>query len=235
MCGFACGDPAAVPSVAAPPDLQAQLDAGDAADGGSGRNGGAGGGGGRGAKAAAPTAQEQQEEMAAQALALARQGGEAVLRSMARQAGRQLQQRLPKLWELASAPLAALEQQGAAADLQAAVGALHVLGVLAPAVHPALAPQLGALLPRVALCLQHANAALKLAAARCIAALVRAHTEELMPAVLRLLAPLLAGERCGLGAAGGRDGEGRPAVSLRTFSMLSRIGIHPGLQPTNDK
>lgn len=188
MGSFACGDPRAVPSVAAPPNLQAELDSEDSGSNSSGRGGSKGGG-----KAAGPTPQEQQEELAAQALALARRGGEAALQSMARQAGIQLQQRLPKLWELASAPLAALQQQGAAADLQAAVQALHVLAVLAPAVHADLAPQLAALLPLAALCLQHANAALKLAAARAVAALAQAHTQALMPAILRLLAPLLVG------------------------------------------
>lgn len=188
MCGFACGDPRTLPSVAAPPDLQAELEGAE--------GGGSGGGsrGGKGAAGAAPTPEEQQQELAAQALALARRGGESVLQSMARQAGLQLQQRLPKLWEQAAAPLAAMQQQGAAADLQAAVHASHVLAVLAPAVHPGLAPQLEQLLPLVGLCLQHANAAVKLAAARCIAALAEAHTVALMPPILRLLAPLLAGE-----------------------------------------
>lgn len=191
MCGFACGDPRAVPSVAAPPDLQAEL---DAADGGG--TGGGGGGGTRGGRqAAAPTPQEQQQELGAQALALARRGGEAVLQSMARLSGPRLQQQLPKLWEQASAPLAAVQQAAAAADLQAAVHALHVLVVLAPAVHPDLVPQLQALLPLVGRCLQHPNAAVKLAAARSIAALARAHTTALMPPILRLLAPLLEGGR----------------------------------------
>jgi hypothetical protein len=179
--------------VAAPPALPAAL---DGADAGGGNGGGTGG---KGAAGAAPAPQEQQEELAAQALALTRRGGEAVLQSMARQAGLQLQQRLPKLWEQAAAPLAAMQQQGAAADLQAAVHALHVLAVLAPAVHPGLAPQLEQLLPLVGLCLQHANAAAKLAAARCIAALAEAHTVALMPPILRLLGPLLAGEHGGKG------------------------------------
>lgn len=188
MCGFACGDPRAVPSAAAPPDLQAELDAADGvAAGSSVRNGG-----GRGT--AAPSPQQQQEELAAQALALARRGGEAVLQAMARQAGQGLQQRLPKLWEQASAPLAALQQAGVAADLQSGVQALHVLGVLAPAVHVELAPQLAALLPLVVACLQRSNTALKLAAARCVAALAVAHTAALMPHTLRLMAPLLTGK-----------------------------------------
>lgn len=169
----------------------------DEEDNGSGGGGGSGSGGrsnSKGGKAAAPTPQEQQEELAAQALALARRGGEAALQGMARQAGSQLQQRLPKLWELVWAPLAAVQQQGVAADLQAAVQALHVLAVLAPAVHADLAPQLDALLPLVALCLQHANAALQLAAARAVAALAEAHTQTVMPPILRLLGPLLVGE-----------------------------------------
>ncbi|KAL4458077.1 hypothetical protein ABPG75_012942 [Micractinium tetrahymenae] len=185
MCGFACGDPRAVPSAAAPPDLQAEL------EGPEGAGSGSGGGSSRGGKAAAPTPAEQQEELAAQALALARRGGEAVLQAMARQAGPALQQRLPKLWEQAAAPLAAMQAQGAAADLQAAVNALHVLAVLAPALHADLAGQLEQLLPLVVLCLQHANAAVKLAAARCVAAMAQAHTAALMPLILRLLAPLL--------------------------------------------
>lgn len=195
MCSFACGDPRAVPSAAAPPDLQAELDGEGNGSSNSSRGGGKGGTKG-GGKAAAPTPQEQQEETAAQALALARRGGEAALQSMAQQAGSQLQQRLPKLWELASAPLAVLQQQGAAADLHAAVQALHVLAVLAPAVQADLAPQLAALLPLATVCLQHANAALKLAAARAVAALAQAHTAALMPHILRLLAPLLVGEHC---------------------------------------
>ena len=39
------------------------------------------------------------------------------------------------------------------------------------------------------------NAAVKLAAARCLAALAEAHTVALMPPILRLLGPLLAGEQ----------------------------------------
>lgn len=191
MCSFACGDPCAVPTAAAPPDLQTVL---DGEDGGNGSAGSRNNSKAVGGKAAAPTPQEQQEELAAQALALARRGGEAVLQSMARQAGSQLQQRLPKLWELVWAPLTAVQQQVAAADLQAAVQALHMLAVLAPAVHADLAPQLATLLPLVTLCLQHANAAVQLAAARALAALAQAHTAALLPPLLRLLAPLLVGE-----------------------------------------
>lgn len=197
MCSFACGDPRAVPSAAAPPDLQAEVEGPEGAGSGGGSSSSSGaqnGGSSRGGKAAAlPTPAEQQEELAAQALALARRGGEAVLAAMARQAGPTLQQRLPKLWEQAAAPLAAMQAQGAAADPQAAVNALHVLAVLAPAVHADLAGQLEQLLPLVVLCLQQPNAAVKLAAARCVAALAQAHTVVLMPPVLRLLAPLLTG------------------------------------------
>lgn len=193
MCGFACGDPRAVPSAAAPPDLQTQIEGLEGAANG-GNSGAQDGGDSWGSKGAAPpTRAEQQEELAAQALALARRGGEAALRAMARQAGPALQQRLPKLWEQAAAPLTAMQAQAAAADLQAAVQALHVLAVLAPAVHPDLTGQLDQLLPLVVLCLQHANAAVKLAAARCVAALAQAHTAALMPLALRLLAPLMTG------------------------------------------
>lgn len=202
MCGFACGDTRAVPSAAAPPDLQAEFDdAEGAGSGGSGKNGGAGGRVKQ--AAAAPTPAEQQEELAAQALALARRGGEAVVQAMARQAGAALQQRLHKLWDQASAPLAALAAGGA--DLQGAVHALHVLAVLAPAAHSELAPALEGLVPLVGLCLQHSSAALKLAAARCVAALAAAHTTALVPPLLRLLAPMLAGATRLAGCGGRRD------------------------------
>lgn len=194
MCGFACGDPRAVPSAAAPPSLQEEVEGAEGAVSGSGGGAAAQNGGGSqsGKAVAAPSPAEQQEELAAQALALARRGGEAALQAMARQAGPALLQRLPRLWEQAAAPLAA---QGPAADLQARVNALHVLAVLAPAVHADLEGQLAQLLPLVVLCLQHANTAIMLAAARCVAALAQAHTAALMPLVLRLLAPLLTGAR----------------------------------------
>ncbi|KAI3435532.1 hypothetical protein D9Q98_001597 [Chlorella vulgaris] len=182
VCGFACGDPLAVPSAATPPDLEAELGGGEA------------GGGSR--ATLTPTPHQQQQELAAQALTLARRGGEAALRCMARLAGAHLQQRLPQLWECAAAPLQVVQAAGQAAgvpQLQAAVHALHVLAVLAPALHPQLAAQLEGLLPLVVVCLQHGNAALKLAAARCTAALAQAHTVALMPAILRHLTPLLAG------------------------------------------
>lgn len=190
MCGFACGDPRVVPSVAAPPDLEAEVEG--EGGGGSSSTQGSNGWGGRGA-AAAPSPQEQQEELAAQALALARRGGEAVLQCMARLAGQQLQQRLPALWQQASAPLAAAQAAAGAAEQQAAVNALQVLAVLAPALHAELVPAVEQLLPLVVRCLQQPSAALKLAAARCLAALAAAHTAPLMPLLLRLLAPLLTG------------------------------------------
>lgn len=56
------------------------------------------------------------------------------------------------------------------------------------------AAQVLGLLPLVGLCSQHPNPALKLAAACCLAALAAAHTQPIMPHLLRLLTPLMAGK-----------------------------------------
>ena len=152
---------------------------------------------------------------------------------MAEQAGQALQQQLPKLWELATAPVAALaaQQPGAPVDLQAAVQALHVLGVLAPAVHVGLAPQLEALLPAVAACLQQPNAALKLAAARCMASLAAAHTQALMPALLRALSPMLAGAWLGAGALGQQRMESRHASAVVAVREHPPHSLQPACAP----
>ncbi len=94
------------------------------------------------------------------------------------------------------------------AALQPAVNALHVLGVVGPAVHADLLPHVLALLPLISLCSQHPNAALKLAAACCFAALAAAHTRPVMPHLLRLLTPLMAGAVAGARLVRGFDGCG---------------------------
>jgi hypothetical protein len=120
---------------------------------------------------------------------------------MAQQAGVQLPSLLPALWQAASVPLAAaqpLATPGAAPtppeQLLPAVHALHVLRVLAPAMHADLAAQhVPPLLPLVSGCLRSGNAAVQVAAAAALAELCAAHTQHLLPGVLRLLMPLMAG------------------------------------------
>ena len=67
-------------------------------------------------------------------------------------------------------------------------------GSVAEAAAPDLPPQVLALLPLMGLCSQHPNPALKLAAACCFAALAAAHTQTVLPPLLRLLTPLVAGK-----------------------------------------
>ena len=148
---------------------------------------------------AAAAAAPAEQDLAAQALALARQGGEEALRQLATQAGARLPARLPRLWQAVSAPLAALPAAGAGEPgpeaAQAAVNALHLLAVLAPALHPDLLPSaLEPLLPAAARCCAADSAALQVAAARCLAAAAGAHVQALTPPALRALLPLLAGD-----------------------------------------
>jgi hypothetical protein len=127
------------------------------------------------------------------------------------------------------------QQQGAApavsivdaAQLQPSVNALHVLKVVGPEMHPDLLPHLLALLPLVGLCSQHPNAALKLAAACCFAALAAAHTQPVMPYLLRLLTPLMAGARAATATAACCWSGGVGASACR-HGMASSGGLAPG-------
>lgn len=72
-----------------------------------------------------------------------------------------------------------------------------------PSLHSSLVPQGLQLLPQLCTCLRHANAAVRLAAARCLAALAAAQAEAVLPPLLKQVVPLLAGTNsvaCRLGA-----------------------------------
>ena len=93
---------------------------------------------------------------------------------------------LPTLWSLVAAPLAAPPPAAAAAaDPTAAVSAMHVLRVLAPALAPELLPSLRPLLRDVCGWAAHGDARVRAAAARAAAALARCWTEGLMPELLK--------------------------------------------------
>eukprot|EP00887_Chlorella_sp_A99_P001519 scaffold8.g1519.t1 len=187
VCGFAHGDPAATPSVAAPPSLEAEAEGPEAAAAtNSGRSQGKGAG--AAAAVAASAGDLGGEDLAAQALALARRGGEETVRQMAAQVGADLQQRLPQLWEAMAAPIAALQQQPQQQPppeaAQAAVNALHLLKVVAPALDASLLPTAAApLLPAVGHCCAADSGALQL--------LLRELGLRLVPYALLAVVPLM--------------------------------------------
>jgi hypothetical protein len=89
-----------------------------------------------------------------------------------------------------------------AGDAQAVINALQLLKVLTPCLHPQLLLQALQLLPVMVGCCRHANAGVRLAAARCAAALALALPDRVLPALLKLLLPLLDGS-CPAAARGG--------------------------------
>lgn len=64
---------------------------------------------------------------------------------------------------------------------------------MVPHLHVSLIPQGLQLLPQICGCLRHQNAAVRLAAARCLAALAAAHPEPVLPSLLKQVVPLLSG------------------------------------------
>jgi hypothetical protein len=70
---------------------------------------------------------------------------------------------------------------------------LQVVKAVVPSLHASLVPQALQLLPQLASCLRHGNAAVRLAAARCLAALAAAQPEAVLPPLLKQAVPLLDG------------------------------------------
>lgn len=149
--------------------------------------------------------------------AVARLGAERALAALCRRFGSALFEGLPPLWDLMTSVLLAggggfssssvmgnggvsKDAQGTTAppqppggDPQAIVHALQVLKVAGPCLHPELLQQALQVLPSLVGCCSHANAAVRLAAARCAAALAAALPQQVLPPLLRLLLPLLEG------------------------------------------
>jgi TATA-binding protein-associated factor len=70
---------------------------------------------------------------------------------------------------------------------------VQVVKAVVPSLHASLVPQALLLLPQLASCLRHSNAAVRLAAARCLAALAAAQPEAVLPMLLKQAVPLLDG------------------------------------------
>ena len=68
------------------------------------------------------------------------------------------------------------------------------LQVVGPVLHQDLLSHLVDLLPAAGKCLEHASGGVRVGAARCLGALGLAHTAALMPSIVALILPMLAGQ-----------------------------------------
>ncbi len=230
ICGFACGDPVAVPNAANPPTLgedevqqqQSRKNTGKAATvaAAAGVDGSGGG----------------ESTVAAAAAALTRRGGEAMLRALAIECGASLPTLLPGLWNqhISKSINEALQAP------QPAVEGLCTLCVLAPALHAEVIQGVAlTLLPAISQCLGHTNGAVQLSAARALAALGAALPAAVMPRALDVISPLLvstAAEAARLGAVvamreivNSLGLKMVPYVQLAVVPLLGRMSDpHPG-------
>jgi len=208
ICGFACGDPGAVPSASKPPVLGEeevqQQQSGKTVTGKGTAGTAAGVAGGDGvdstfAQAAALTRRVNTRNFTFSIiftplfvpninLFFPFQGGEATLRALAIECGASLPSLLPGLWNQHISK----SIQDAAQAPQAAVEGLRTLDVLAPALHADVIHGAAlTLLPGISRCLGHANGAVQLSAARAIAALGSKLPAVVMPRALDVISPLL--------------------------------------------
>lgn len=127
--------------------------------------------------------------------ATARLGAEAALHAVCGRFGTALFKVLPAVWGQMSGALAAAAGADGApgGDPQSLIHAMQVVKVVVPSLHASLVPQALLLLPQLASCLRHSNAAVRLAAARCLAALTAAQPEAVLPPLLKQAVPLLDG------------------------------------------
>ncbi|KAG7669536.1 hypothetical protein KSW81_007689 [Nannochloris sp. 'desiccata'] len=238
ICNFACSDSGTVPSAAKPPVLgeeevqQHQSGKTVAKKGEEARKIVAG----AAATAAAAGADGGVDSAFAQASALTRRGGEAMLRALAIECGPSLPSLLPGLWNQHISK----SIEDAAQAPQPAVEGLRTLEVLAPALHADVIQGVGlALLPGISQCLGHTNGAVQLSAARAIAALGAALPSVVMPRALDVISPQLvstAAEAARLGAVVAMREivhslglKMIPYVQLAVVPLLSRMSDpHPG-------
>ncbi|GFR50408.1 hypothetical protein Agub_g12625, partial [Astrephomene gubernaculifera] len=128
---------------------------------------------------------------------ISRRGGEAALVAMARRFEAGLWQQLPTLWTLVAGPLATSVAAagggggGGDAVTTAAVGGLHILRVLGPALAAPLLPSVVPLLGDVCRWVRASDPRVRQAAARCASTLARCWTAELMPELLKQVVPML--------------------------------------------
>jgi TATA-binding protein-associated factor len=202
VCGFACGDPVAIPSAVQPPSLDdGVLETKANGTTANGVKSTSKSQAAKGAIAAAPTSITSTAEPPS-AFALTRRGGEAMLRALALHAGTDLLQLLPTFWSHhVRAPIEAIvrahQQAGTASidALQAAIHALRVLEVIAPVMHPDAVLCAVQLLPLLSTCLCQVNAAVQLAASRTLSSLAAAQPIIVMPPALGVITPLLAADK----------------------------------------
>lgn len=122
---------------------------------------------------------------------VARRGGDAALRAVARRFQTALPTTLPDLWRFATETLVSAPAL-AAADPVVLVESLAVLRALCPAMNPAaLHELLLPLLPRVCHVLRHPNWAARRSATLLLAAAAVAHTDTLLPRLLKIVLPMV--------------------------------------------
>ncbi len=191
---MACSDPGETPSAAAPPPAE-----------------------GEAAAQQQQQQQQQQEEAELSPEAVTRRGAEMVLQAAAAEFGPGLASGCAGLWDAVAGPLGSCPAPGQppAAEPQSLVNSLQLLKVLGPHLHPELHPALLALLPPLAACCRHANAAVRQAAAACAAGLADALPDLLLPPLLKHVAPLMEGVADDTGRAG--------AVQL-VARLVARLG-----------
>lgn len=215
LCGMLCGDPAETPCAAAAEDVSPDDDVlaarvlSHSHASTSQPGAGAAAGMARSSSVPQPSPRKQQQQQAEAApdpsLVTARVGAEAALRAICGRFGAAVFEQLPSLWQHMAAALEAQPGPDGApvGDPQALIHAIQVVKAVVPALHDALLPRGLQLLPALCSCLKHGNAAVRLAAARCLATLAAAHPEAVLPPLLKQAAPLLDGTNplpCRLGA-----------------------------------
>ncbi|WIA33345.1 hypothetical protein OEZ86_006482 [Tetradesmus obliquus] len=177
LCAMACGDSTETPCAAAAEGLSAEEDVAAVRLLSSSATGG--------------SAAAQPDPLPA----TARLGAEAALHALCGRFGAALFEVLPAVWGQMYGALAAAAgvDGGPEGDPQGLIHAMQVVKVVVPSLHASLVPQALLLLPQLASCLRHSNAAVRLAAARCLAALAAAQPEAVLPLLLKQAVPLLDG------------------------------------------
>ncbi|BDA40363.1 TATA-binding protein-associated factor 172 [Coccomyxa sp. Obi] len=184
LCTMACGDPGDTPSASAPDPPPDSASEDPPASSTAHENG--------------DKSQDQDGKLAA--ASLARQGAEAALQAFARAFGKHLLQKLPRLWEHASASIATNAAAAApghlsppSAEPQAVIDTLQILKVLGPVLDAHLEPHLTSLMPGLASCCLHERRAVHKAAAACSEALASSRPSCVLPSLLRFVVPMLHG------------------------------------------
>ncbi|KAK9916950.1 hypothetical protein WJX75_009151 [Coccomyxa subellipsoidea] len=215
LCKMACADPVETPSASAPdPPDESPSDESPLASTTARENGG--------------EAQSQDPNLAA--AGIARQGAEAALQALASVFGKDLLQKLPRLWEHASAAIAAdaaaavpgqllppsAEPQAGKRKWRAVIDAFQVLKVLGPALDSHLELQLTSLMPGLSACCLHERRVVHAAAAACAESLASSRPACVLPSLLRFVVPMLHGSAADAARSG--------AVTVIS-GLIARLGL----------